>query len=81
MIKATGGQGDNKVVILGLSEENCRRMRQDKPIHVFGAEIGIPFDIVIFWGETEAHLAQQMQPFVRKDTIVHGDFSAPLKKS
>lgn len=62
MIKAWGGRhgGDKRVLILGLSEGNLTRLREDKPIHIFGAEIGLSHDIVICWGETESKIAEKL---------------------
>lgn len=61
MFKATGGGADGrKFVLLGLSEMNLSRLREGKPIHVFGAELGIGQDIIIFWGPTEDALAADL---------------------
>ena len=61
MIKATGG-GENgqKFVLLGLSEMNLTKLREGKPIHIFGSELGIAQDIIIFWGPTEDALAADL---------------------
>jgi len=72
MIKMTGvnevtGQ---TMVGLGLSEGNLGRLREGKPIHIFGAEMGLPVDIVIFWGETEEKLIEMCKPLMSKETVV-----------
>jgi hypothetical protein len=55
MIKATGtGRNGSRVIFLGLSKENCRRLLEDQPIVVNGGEIGFPgIEIVLIGGETE----------------------------
>jgi hypothetical protein len=41
-------------ILLGLSDENLRRLREDMPIAIDGREIGMPdIDVVIFAGRTE----------------------------
>lgn len=61
MIKVTGGSEDGrKFVLLGLSEMNVSRLREGKPMHIFGAELGIAHDIIIFWGPTEDALAADL---------------------
>lgn len=61
MIKATGGGEDGrKFVLLGLSEMNVGKLREGKPVHIFGAELGIAHDIIIFWGPTEDALAADL---------------------
>lgn len=64
MIKAmaTGADG-RSVLILGLSFENLNRLRAnpgDDHIRIDGKEIGLPIDVVIFAGETEAHCAEAL---------------------
>lgn len=59
MIKVWGRSrsGDKRVLVLGLSDGNLQRLREDKPI---GAELGLPHDIVICWGETESKIADKL---------------------
>lgn len=63
MIKATGRNkdGSQRFVILGLSEANLSKLREGKPIHIFGAELGIPHDIIVFWGQTEEAMARELE--------------------
>lgn len=70
MIKMTGTIDDREVLVLGLSEMNLQKLREGKPIHIFGAETGIPVDIVIFWGETEDKLAETVKPLIDPETRV-----------
>lgn len=64
MIKATGqGQNGRKTLYLGLSFANLDKFRAeslDTYIRVDGKELGLPFDVMIFSGETEAHMADLM---------------------
>lgn len=61
MIKASGeGDDGRKFVLLGLSELNLTRLREGKPIHVYGAEVGASHDIILFWGATEEAMAADL---------------------
>jgi hypothetical protein len=61
---AIEGIHGRSVLVLGLSFANLDKLRADAPnggfIKVQGAELGLPIDVVIFAGETEAHMAQMM---------------------
>jgi hypothetical protein len=70
MIKATGTIGDRKVLILGVTDGNLTQLKAGKPIHIFGAEIGIDTDVIIFHGRNEALLAKIFAPMVDKYTRV-----------
>lgn len=62
MIKATFDRpGKGKLVLLGLSEENLRRLREDMPILVLGAELGVDHDIAIVAGLTEDTILAQLR--------------------
>lgn len=66
MIKATAGN----LVLLGLSNENVKRLKEGKPIHIYGAELGIERDIVIVWGKTEKEILKSLKPMISAQTIV-----------
>jgi len=61
MIKAmTTGPDGKKLLVLGFSFGNLDRLRAqpcDTYIKIDGNEIGLPCDIMIISGETEAHMA------------------------
>lgn len=86
MIKATATSpdGSRKIVMLGLSEENLRRLRQDKPIHIGPGEmvqLGLPaVELVIFWGKDEATMAKMMEPMIDAETRVHNVGPPPARK-
>jgi hypothetical protein len=65
MIKGRMMMGDQPILLLGLSRENCRRLLDDKPIRISSAdlaEIGLPTDmeVIIIAGETEASISQSL---------------------
>ena len=67
MIKAliTHTDGRPSVMMLGLSFRNLNEFREhplDTFIPIKGAQFGLPFDVIIFSGETEA----DMEEMVRK---------------
>lgn len=58
-LKTTGPNGP--LVILGLSEENLKRLREDKPIHFQLAELGLgDGEFLLFAGKTEAAMIDQL---------------------
>jgi hypothetical protein len=63
MVKAGANGADGKrIVILGITEENVRRLRDGKPIHVHGDEVGAP-DVTIFimYGKDNKDVARQLE--------------------
>lgn len=71
MIKAKGISNGRPVIVLGLAEENIKRLKDNDPILVHGKDIGIDFDISIFYGQTNADLVKALKPITDKDTKVH----------
>jgi hypothetical protein len=77
MIKGRGKRGDRDTIILGLSFENLRRLKQDKPIVIWKEEMDLPHDIIIFAEETEAKLIEAVR---NPETIIHDQHTKrPLK--
>lgn len=75
MIKLRGSSADGKrkFVILGLSEGNLARLREKKPIVVYGEEMGINLDIILCWGETEDALAEELETLIGPETVVRDE--------
>jgi hypothetical protein len=74
MIKATGTFKGRKTLFVGLSFGNLDRFRaqpMDTFITIDGCETGLPFDVLIFSGETEAHMADAMVDSFGPETKVH----------
>ena len=64
MIKATGkGPTGNDTLFVGLSHGNLDKFR-DQPLDTYilisGTDVGLPFDVMIFSGKTEADMAEFM---------------------
>lgn len=75
MLKMTAqGKDGRHLVVLGLSFGNLDRLRADAPdgyIKVEGKELGgLPVDVVIFAGETEASMAHTVRGMIGPDTKV-----------
>jgi hypothetical protein len=71
MIKMSGtSKTGRKLVILGLSEMNLVRLREKKPLVVYGAEVGVPEMETLFicWGETEDTLTKEFSVLVGDTT-------------
>jgi len=69
---ATGDDG-KQIIVLGLSYENLKRLRDGKPIHVRSdVHAGFPENlaIMIFAGATERAMAEQLQPLISAATKV-----------
>ena len=63
MIKATGKWDGQDTLFIGLSFGNLEKFRAgplDSFITIKGAEMGLPFDVLLFSGETEAEMAHMM---------------------
>jgi len=77
MIKATATLPDGRsLMMIGLSFGNLGKFIDDPGdtyIRIDGKEMGLPVDVLIFSGETEAHLTDLMKGLINKDTIVHID--------
>ena len=76
MIKATATLGDRKLLMIGLSFSNLdkfRREPRDTFINIDGKEMGLPIDVLLFSGETEAHMTAMMMDYISKETKIHVD--------
>lgn len=65
MVIATGDREDGRQLLLvGLSRENLRLLRQDRPIVITPeTHPGCPqgYEILVMYGETEAAIAQRLR--------------------
>lgn len=71
MIKFTMTKESRKCLVIGLSFENLDKFKEqpgDTYIHVDGKEMGLPVDVVLFSGETEAKLFELVQDGIGPDT-------------
>lgn len=67
MIKFTGDRDGKTLVGLGISEGNVAKLKEGKPILVHLDEMipGSNIDILIFYGETEQSMYQELKPMLR----------------
>jgi hypothetical protein len=74
MIKATGkGPNGRDTLFIGLSFGNLDKFRDgplDSYIKISGAEMGIPFDVMLFSGRTEADMADLVSKGLMPDAKV-----------
>lgn len=61
MIKFRGMRGERGLIGLGLTEGNVERLKKNEPIHVNGAEMGLSYDILIFYGKDAAEIIANMR--------------------
>ena len=74
MIKAIGKRNGRDMLMIGLSFGNLDRFRAapgDTYIEIDGREMGLPFDVMLFSGETEAHCAEALAGGIGPGTKVH----------
>jgi hypothetical protein len=75
MIKAIASDETGKrILVIGLSFDNLDRFRAqpgDTFIRIIGREVGLPVDVMIFSGETEADCAETLKGGIGPDTKVH----------
>ena len=71
MIKATINKKDSddeKIILLGITELNIEKLKNNKPIKVLGKDIGTKHDIYIIYGKNEMHLMKMLQPMINDET-------------
>jgi hypothetical protein len=76
MLKATATLNGRNTLFLGLSFRNLEKFLAepgDTFIKIDGAAMNLPIDVLLFSGETEAHLAELVKGSITPDTIVHVD--------
>ena len=77
MIKATATTPDGrKLLMIGLSFGNLDKFRAepgDTFIRIDGKAMELPIDVLIFSGESEAHLQTMLGEAITAATIVHID--------
>jgi hypothetical protein len=76
MIKAMAMLNGRRTLMLGLSFKNLDKFRAeagDTFIRIDGREMELPIDVLIFSGETEAHMQTQLAKGITEDTILHID--------
>jgi hypothetical protein len=56
----------------GLSAENVKRLQAGQPIVIDCTEMGVNAQVMIFYGETEAAIYEDLKEFIGKDTKVSG---------
>jgi predicted alpha/beta-fold hydrolase len=74
MIKARGQHDGRETVFIGLSFGNLDRFRAepgDTYILIKKEEMNLPFDLLIFSGETETQMSEQMMKNLTPGAKVH----------
>lgn len=72
MIKFTAKTADGRKLLgLGLSHENLKRLKANKPIRFKGEPLGLDgIDVLIFAGATEISMAKNLDPAITAQTII-----------
>jgi hypothetical protein len=72
MIKFTAksGKDGHQLVGLGITSANLGAMAEGKPLFVKGEEMGLPIDIVVFYGRTEEDLKKVLEPLIGPETKI-----------
>lgn len=76
MIKAMATDGTGKkILVLGLSFADLDKFRAEAGTTcirmIIGNDLDLPLDLMLFCGETEAHLAELLAGGIGPDTKVH----------
>lgn len=61
MLKFLADRNGRKLLGLGISQGNVDKLKEGKPILVEGEKLGLPFDVFLFYGETEATMVQSLR--------------------
>jgi hypothetical protein len=71
MVKFTAKYGDRTLIGFGISDANVAKLREGKPIHIHGEEVGVPNqDFLILWGETEESMREELAALIGEHTEV-----------
>jgi hypothetical protein len=85
MIKFKAGIGSGRELVgFGLTEKNVEQMKLGRPIHVMGVEMGIPYDVMIFYGETERAMYEDIKKAGLIDperTVIHDTSDKPKPRN
>jgi hypothetical protein len=74
MIKfKAAGSSDREIVGFGLTEKNIEHLKKGNPIFVMGLEMGLPFDVTIFYGKDEQTMAASLcrSGLIDEKTVIH----------
>lgn len=64
------GRMGNRILV-GLEEKNLEKLRDGQPFHQFLSEtIGLPYELVLFYGKTMSDLERMVATNVGPDTVV-----------
>ena len=78
MIKLSGGGTRDgkpiKIVMIGLSHVNLKRLKEGKPIKFPGEDVGVPdTEVVIFAGKDEMTMQQELADLIGPRTVTNID--------
>jgi hypothetical protein len=71
--RATSANG-RELVGFGLTEKNVEQLKKGNPVFVMGVEMGLQFDVTIFYGKDEQTIAADMRKAGMIDpekTVIH----------
>lgn len=81
--KAGARAGHTALVGFGLTAKNVEQLKLGNPIHVMGVELDLPFDVMIFFGETEQAIYAELRKHGLIDpekTVLHDTSDKPKKR-
>ena len=81
--KVTGTSG-RQLVGLGITALNVEALKHGQPIHIMGTEMGLPFDITIFYGATERKIFDELKKAGLIDpehTVIHDTMDKPKPRN
>lgn len=80
MIKFKAGGRGREVVGFGITARNVEMLKAGNPVIVHREEMNLPFDVMIFYGETERDIANELKKHGLIDpekTVIHDTSDKP----
>lgn len=75
----TPGQPDT--YLFGLTEENVKRLKDNKPVQINGTELGLAANILIIYGKDEKEIRKLLSPGITPETKIQIGTNPPFPKA
>lgn len=80
MIKAKMESNDGRgMLLIGLSRENVTSLKEGKPLHILGSDLGLENDVLLIYGETEDTLFNDLKPYLSAESHVEDSTSKTIQ--
>jgi len=82
--KAGNTKTGRELIGFGLTAKNVEQLKAGNPVHVMGVEMGIPIDVMIFYGETEQDMTRMLikEHLIDPErTVIHDTSNKPRSQN